>query len=538
MKWLKRILLSIIIAVPALILLIYLLLWMPPVQQKLKDIALKEVMKKTGNKISIGQLSFRPFDKLLLNEVRISDLKGNPLLYIGNLTASLDAGQLLKNRLLIRSVELDHVTANIYRDSLNSPLNFQFFIDAFASDDTTKTGKTTGMIVEIDELKIKEGNIKYCISSEETSDVGFFDPNQIHLTDFDLEVQLKSIDPENLDVRLKRLAFKEQSGFELKNLQADLKSGEKKLKLENLILQLPLSEFNLKSFQLDYTGIEMNEVFSKAAYVLILGKSVIYPGDLKAFIPVPADLKDFLILTGRSEGRFPEINISGLQASLGDLLSLDIAARIADFNRWETSPLEIHINRLHLSEKGMKKVQGFQSWEIINTGDTDFSGKITGTLPDFDLDLKSSSGIAKLAVTGKAGYVYNTGVAHVDIRLNIDRFRYNNYTYRNVYAHGTYLNDRIRMNLVSRDPHVPLEISVSANLHPAKESIHLSAKINHLRLDTTNWLPSCPGTELYACITADVRGFNPEKMEASLTFDSLSFKTGKNTFYDNRIQID
>lgn len=538
MRWLKRILLSIIIAVPALILLIYLLLWMPPVQQKVKDIALKEVMKMTGSKMSIGKLSFRPFNKLLLDEVQISDLQGDTLLYIGNLTAGFDPRQLLNNRLLIKSVELDHVIANIYRDSLNSPFNYQFLIDAFAPNDTAKSPKTSQMVIEIDDVKIKNGNIRYYISPEEISGAGLFDPNHIHLTDLDLEMQLKFIDPENMNIRLKRLAFKEKSGFELKNLQAGLKSGEKKLELENLILQLPLSEFKLKSFKLDYAGMEMNDIISNAAYALILGKSVIYPGDLKAFNPALDNLKDSLILTGKLEGRFPEINLSGLQASLGNALFLDISARMADFNHWKTSPLEININKLHLNEKGIKEIQNAQFQKIPNTGDVDLSGKITGTLPGFSLNLEASSGIAKLALTGKAGYVYDTGRSHADIRLDIDRFRYNNYTYKNVYVHGTYLNDSIHFNLVSQDRNVPLEISAFANLHPAKESVQLNAKINHLRLDTTNWLSSYPGAKLFAYVTADVKGFNPEKMKASLTLDSLSFKTGKNAFYDNRIQID
>ncbi len=538
MKWFKRILLSILIAIPAIILLIYLLLWMPPIQSKIKDIALKEVIKKTGNTMKIKTIAFHPFNKLILEEVYVADLKGDTLLYVGKLNAGFDLLQLLNDRLLIKSVELDNVVANISRDSLNAPFNFQFFIDAFASKDTTTTKEPSKMVIEIDNVNIKNGNIRYNIASIDTLGRGIFDSNHIHLTNLDLEVQLKSIDPEKLNVNLKNLKFKEQSGFELTKLEAKLKSKDGKMDLEDLSMQLPHSDLQLKSVKLDYSKGGINNIINSASYYLDLKESVIFPEDLKAFSPTLENFKDSLFLSGKIEGQFPEINLTKLQASIKETAELDISARIADFNNWKTSAIEVSVNKLYISNKIIKETKIIPQNASLTTGDINLSGKINGSLPDMNIDLKASSDLAKLSVNGMAGYIYDTKKIRADIKLNVERFRYNGYTYKNVTAHGKYLNDSIKLDLKSKDKNVPLELMISGNLHPARESIRLTANINHLRLDTTNWLPSHPGADLYGRLSVNVKGFDPEKMKASLTLDSLIFKTSNDTILEKQMKID
>ncbi len=537
MKWLKRISLSILIAIPAMILLIYLLLWIPPVQQKIKNIALNEVSKITKNKITIERFTFRPFSKLVLEDVYIADLQGDTLLHLDKLNAGFNLFELLNDRLLINSIELETVTANIYKDSLNAPFNFQFLIDAFTSKDTVKSKEPSKMVIEIDDVRIKNGNIRYYISSEDTLGNGVFDSNHIHLTNLDLDIQLRSIDPEKLNIKLKNLTFKEQSGFKVKKLTGKLISKDGKLNLEELTLQLPHSILQLKSLNLDYSEAGINNIMSKASYSLNMEESVLFPGDLTAFSDKLTRLKDSLIFSGKLEGQFPEIKISRFQASMGNTANLDISARIADFNHWQTSALEISVNKLFLSEKVIEESKITSPSEALNTGNINLSGKISGTLPNLNVDLQASSDLAKLAINGMAGYTYDTGKAQADMQLDIDRFKYNGYTYQNVHAHGKYVNDSINLSLSSKDINAPIELMVTGNLNPAKESVKLSANINHLRLDITNWLPAYPGAEIYGKVKADIKGFNPEKMKALLTVDSLMFKTNKNTFNDKQLKI-
>ncbi|MDR2621703.1 MAG: hypothetical protein LBC48_03870, partial [Dysgonamonadaceae bacterium] len=76
MKKFLSILLKVTLFIGGLLLLVYLLLWLPPVQQEIKNFALREIMKKTKSQMHIGNLKFSPFNHILLENVYVSDLQG------------------------------------------------------------------------------------------------------------------------------------------------------------------------------------------------------------------------------------------------------------------------------------------------------------------------------------------------------------------------------------------------------------------------------------------------------------------------------
>ncbi len=542
MKWFKRIVFGILIAIPALILVVYLLLWIPPVQQKIKDMALKEVIKMTGSRIEIGELSFRPFNRLTLHEVYAADQHGDTLLYVATLSAGFDLKELLNNRLLIRSVHLDRVTANIRRDHPDAPFNYQFLIDAFSSKDTISNKEPSSLVFEIDDLHIRDANLRYDVLSEDSLKQGVFDSNHIGVSDLELEMRLRFKSVEDLDLKLKKLAFREQSGFYLKDLSANLHCENNKIGLDGWKMQLPASGIELRSLQVDYTGMPLDRLLEGALYDLQIDHSVISPRDLACFSPSLSSISDSLVVEGTLKGKFPAINLTTFNALLGDKITLNLSAGIADFNRWKTSPLHVGIDKLYITEAGLKILNlDKQSAAFPPPGYTwggiFLSGGVSGSLSDLKFDLNAASDPVKLVLSGSGSYSFETQKANGDVELDVERFRYNGYTYRDIHLRAAYHNDSIGLGLVSRDPNASLKIRATGNLHPAKESVTLEADIDHWRLDTTHWLPMYPGAELSTRLSAGLRGFNPEKMTTDLVFDSLVFKTDKNTFRDPRLQL-
>ncbi len=522
----------------------YLLLWLPAVQQKIKDIALTEVMKIAGNHIQIGKLSFHPFNKLKLENVYIEDLKGDTLFYASQVSADFDLMPVFRDTLLIKSIYLDDFTIFLSKDSTTAPFNFQFLIDAFSSKDTTTSQKSGGLKIEIDDVKFSNGTMKYDILSAALLAEDLFDSNHIHIENLKAHLQLKSIDMEQLNAQIKSFAFREKSGFELKNLKAELHSKGKLFLLKNLELQLPSSKILLSDLQVDYSGMEPGQIANSANYSLNFGPNYIWPADLKAFYPPFAHFSDSLYLESKLVGKLPEISLTEFKANLGTNISIDASASIRDYKNWSESPLKIAINKLAVNKKGINiignlsttSVSSKQSYPLLNDP-VELSGTLSGILSDLDIRLNASSNTAQLAIKGNAGYLAQSGAVRCDLNIDIDRLRFNDYVYREIQAHATYSNDSISLHLNSADPNVPLQITASGNLSPSKESVHLLAKIDHIRLDTTNWLQQYPGADLYTNLSVDIKGFNPEKMTAQLILDSLIFKTNKNTFKDSRLKI-
>ena len=418
-KKITRILLLIITVLISLVLLIYILLWLPPVQQKIKDIALKEVMKITGNQISIGEMYFRPFNQLKLNKVFVADMKGDTLLYVNDLSAGFDLFKILDNHLLVKTVELDNFVANVNKDSLNSDFNFQFLIDAFSSGEKDTTS-TSSMSIQINDVKITNGKLNYDILSEDMLNDSIFDFNHIHIQNFNAHLDLNSVDIEDLNTHIEDLSFLEKSGLYIQKGEVAVTSDKKKIELKNLQLQFPSSMLEIPEAWFDYTGYELAQITEGGTYFLQLGENSISTNDFKMFYPDIIHFTEQLTLSGSAEGKFPRISIPELQAQYGKHMELKLNAFINDFNQWQNTPLSVSISNFHIDSYGIEDVLNFTSNSKnqklpVHLGSIGLTGKIEGRLPDLLLQLSAQSDRGNILLDGTGGYEFNSGNANFNI---------------------------------------------------------------------------------------------------------------------------
>jgi hypothetical protein len=567
----------------AFILLIYILLWLPPVQQKIKEIALSEISKKTHNQMRIGKLSFRPFNRLKLEDVYVQDLKGDTLLYANKLAVSCRLFRLLNNQLEIRSVDLDDFVIRINKDNPDADFNFQFFIDAFESEkqDTTSS---SGMPVQIRNISLKNGRLFYDVLSEPASDAGLFDVNHIHIFDFRAAIDLKSIDLEHPDVAVKQFSFTEQSGFNLKQLQAGITSGKQRIHLKNFRLQLPRSELTIPEAYVDYTGLTPGKLLESGLYFLQFGKNHIFPGDLQMFYPPLSGLSRDLTFTGLLEGTFPAANIPQLTMDYGEHIRLNINAFMADFRKWDDTQVRLDLERLSANASGIRELLGFISQEEkiqlpVNTGSILLTGNLNGTLPDMAVRLKAKTDRGSLHLNGSGGYNRRSGLSKFDAQLDADNFDlqtllqdtlfgaagfqvkaqgiighsgntnisgtatisrldFNRYPYHRIRSDITYSGDTLRLNLDSEDPNVPLTIRGTADFSSPAPGFQLYARLDSVFLDSLHFLSNYKDAYLSSVIRADLKGIDPEKMKLSLTVDRFLLRTNKGSFEEKQLQLD
>ncbi len=510
----------------SVVLVVYALLWIPSVQQGIKNIAVSELNKMTNGKISIRKFSLRPFNKVVLEGVFIPDLKNDTLLYAEHLSAGFSLPELLHNRLLIKSVRLEDFTAGVSRDSVNAPFNFQFLIDAFASSDTTQS-KPSSLVIEIDDISLVSGKLSYDIHSQEKLPEGF-DSNHIHIYDFNTNISLKSIKIESLDARLKSLSFKESSGLFLKNLTGKISSDGKIINAENWDLQFPDSELKIDKATVDYTGMEIGNMMDSARYSVSLNIPKFLPADFQAFYLPLKNSEDLLNLSIKASGKFPAIDVETISVKFGKFLSLQASAQMDDFQKWDKSLFDLYIKNLTVNNKALGKIMDLMSVEKtpapqmgIQLETIKLMGRIKGSLPNANLNIVAETSTGNLNLKGTGGYVMdkksgnfnvnllsenfnlkallnNPSLGLVSLNLNasgnivngninartgvrLNRFDFNGYSYKNIHADAAYQKDSAGLLAVSKDP------------------------------------------KLTMVLKTKVKGFNPEKMNADLAIDSLLF---------------
>ncbi|MDL2243598.1 translocation/assembly module TamB domain-containing protein [Bacteroidales bacterium OttesenSCG-928-J19] len=561
--------------------MVYGALWISPIQQKIKDIALKEVMKITGNRMEIGKLKFRPFNKLTLENVYVADLKGDTLVYAKDLSASFDLFKIFDDQLLITGISLDDFLINVNQDSLGGEFNFQFLIDAFASD-TEKEESESVLAIQIKDIVLNKGRVNYDILSEPRLD-SIFDFNHIALRDIQASMDINSLDMEALDISLNRFALKEQSGFSLDKIGAKLKSEGKIISLKKLEFNLPQSQITIPEARIDYTGGSMEQIMELASYSLELGNCYINPADIRMFYPPIAGLKDQLRFSGNVSGKLPKIDVSSLNISYGKGLALDASALLEDFTHWDKSRFRIELHQLILSSEGMAELlpfimEGDEAELPVNTGDISLSGSISGTLSDLNIRAEAFTERGSFLLDGLGGYDLTSGAAHFDAELNTDQFDletllqdttlglasldikakgnmngngridadaemniarldFNGYTYNNVYGTAGYRGDTVSLFVDSRDDNLPIRLTANANIGSLNPSAQLSLAMDSVFIDTLNFLPAYKDTYLSMRLNADVKGFDPEKMKLTFGIDSFCLTTDKGSFTEPKLRV-
>jgi len=545
-------------------------MWLPPIQQKIKTVALSEIIKTTQNQLSIGTLHFRPFNRLQLDEVYAADLHGDTLLYAEKIDAKFDLFRLFDKELLIKSVDLSNFAIHLKKDSLNDDFNFQFLINAFASKSPDTT--SLSMIFRIHDIRLNKGRMTYNVLSEPILPDSLFDFNHIRLANISLKTNVHLSDAGDLNIQLHSLSFVEKSGLNVAQLQANIQSAGEKYRLSDVELQLPHSRLSIPNGYYDSTALR-----------LTLGNTKIYLPDLKMFYPLLADFPEDLTLSGEINGTLPQINLTHFQLDYGKHLHLQLQGAIADYDHWQKTPIQLQINAssidTYMIEQLWHRFSDASKQKLpVYPGNLALNGRIQGTLPHLNLNLTVESNHGAIQLNGNGGHDFRTRETHfnaslqsnsfdvaaflqdalyglADLELQVegkisasgfmhiianacsDRFDFNGYSYNRIQTDAAYRGDSIRLNISSDDVNLPLEINVCADIGKKNPGLILDARLNHVYLDALNLLSNYKDAFLTGQIRADVNGFDPEKMKMNVHIQNLLLTTDKGSFSEPHFSL-
>lgn len=394
-----RTVLYVFLGIIGLNVLIYLLLWVPFIQQWAKDFAIEQLKPIVKTELSIDRIQLAPFYNLQLEGVYLEDQQKDTLLYAKDLHVDFKPLSLLHNQLVFEKIELSDFVINVSQQHPDSTFNFQFLIDAFASDSTEETSEPSSLAIIFKDIELLGGRLNYDIKSEEQTP-GVFNASHINLGGLNARASLNSIDISKLDIDLKSLSFDERSGISLSNLEARVKSKGDSIYWSKLELKLPNSALNLSN---GYYNLKTNKID------VGINPSQILPYDLRPFLLAgdAAAQKTPLDLRGHITAKLPMIKIDSVLLTRGDDIYLKGNAYLEDYSKYHNSDISLNIEQLMLSPDGLSSVlkivdSTFVSPDIINDlGDLRLIGEAKGSLEKLKLkaDLWSKQGALGLAAS-------------------------------------------------------------------------------------------------------------------------------------------
>lgn len=510
MKKFKHICNGIIWTLIVLYLLLIVLMHLPSVQTFLGKEVAEALADKFGTKVEVGKVNLGFFNRIIIDDVMMYDQQGDSLIYASRLSAKIDYMAATQGKISVSSAQIFGLRANLYRQTAKSPANFQFVLDSLASKDTTHHKP---LDLHIGSLIIRRGAIAYN-QRDVAPRSGVFSPQHIRVSELSSHILLNHVTDNSIDLLLKKLSFKDESGFKLQSLHFKLQADRQKATLKEFRLLMPRSELVLDDLKATYRFEGKRFIPESLRFKGGIQQSKITFADVASLVPALRHFDDAVFVSSRFSGTAKSISVPSLNLRTGsgsfnlqargsyshasshpawnaDIANLNLSPAGVEFlaeNLGSKVKIPKEIQRLgtiHLTgkAKGYEKVlsakgnietdAGNISLQAVKNDDrikasVDTRGVNLGRILD---NRKLGTVVAKIDAHGTMKHIFAKG--------NIARFDYGNYNFHNIGIDGDYDMKTLRGTASIADPNVNL--SVKGDYHLDSRLYALDAAINHLR---------------------------------------------------------
>ena len=510
MKKFKHICNGIIWTLIVLYLLLIVLMHLPSVQTFLGKEVAEALADKFGTKVEVGKVNLGFFNRIIIDDVMMYDQQGDSLIYASRLSAKIDYMAATQGKISVSSAQIFGLRANLYRQTAKSPANYQFVLDSLASKDSTQHKP---LDLHIGSLIIRRGAITYN-QRDVAPRSGVFSPQHIRVSELSSHILLNHVTDNSIDLLLKKLSFKDESGFKLQSLHFKLQADRQKATLKEFRLLMPRSELVLDDLKATYRFGGKRFIPESLRFEGGIQQSKITFADVASLVPALRHFDDAVFVSSRFSGTAKSISVPSLNLRTGsgsinlqargsyshasshpvwnaDIANLNLSPAGVEFlaeNLGSKVKIPKEIQRLgtiHLTgkAKGYEKVlsakgnietdAGNISLQAIKNDDrikasVDTRGVNLGRILD---NRKLGTVVAKIDAHGTMKHIFAKG--------NIARFDYGNYDFHNIDIDGDYDMKTLRGTASIADPNVNL--SVKGDYQLGSRLYALDAAINHLR---------------------------------------------------------
>ena len=221
MKIVKHTINILIWAIVSIYLLAITLIHIPTAQRYIANQTAKILSEQLETEVKIERIDLGFLNRLVIDNIELYDQREQPLLKAFRVAAKIELLPLItQGHIVINSAQLLGADINIYQANANSETNCQFIIDKLSSSDSASSSP---LHLQIGSLIIRNAQLKY-----NRLDLPYtpkkFNPAHLNLQGLSAHLMLKQLSDDEIDVRVKRLAFQEQTGFCLSRLSFFLNS--------------------------------------------------------------------------------------------------------------------------------------------------------------------------------------------------------------------------------------------------------------------------------------------------------------------------
>ena len=413
-----RILRAIIVTLTAFVTLVpvglYVALSTPWAQEKMREVAQKELSNAMGTEVTIGRVDFAPFNRIRVTDIAVTDDNGVKAVKAANIAARFELIHFLKTRrIVIDYAAIDRLNARLYRSTASAPLNIARIIEKLTRKEPNKPPSRFNLAIST--VLIDESSVRYDILDAPRCP-GRFDPRHQAFSDIKLAASLPKLRNDTVTVNLDQLSLREQSGLDVRSLRANVLYTPTRLAVKSFDLMLPQSHIAMADIALGYKNPKeiAKAITDGNIRVATEGENYITPADLAPFVPALKNIPGRHYLSIDVTGNRDRLNIgelkienpqnglladitgalSGLSHGADSISAKDLAVRlrlmpgstdcvtafVPDRKAPGLSNILRSLGKVSLSAKANGRLSGFDATADIRTSVGDIVADASGSL--------------------------------------------------------------------------------------------------------------------------------------------------------------
>ncbi|MCD7977842.1 MAG: translocation/assembly module TamB [Tannerellaceae bacterium] len=562
------------------------LLRIPYIQQKVAKATTEELSGRLGVPVRIDKVYVQWLNRLVLDGLYLEDQHGDVLFEANHVAAGFEVLPLLKKKFVFTTIRLFGFSVNLKKETPHSPLNLQFVIDAFASQDTTQ--QRPDVDLRINSVLIRRGNFTYHVATEEDTP-GKFNPNHVDIKNLSANISLKAFNQDSLNAHIKKMSLEEASGFTLSKLSLNVVGNRDSAYIQDFEIRLPHTNLKIGGVSIGTAQIDsIQHLLNDAPLELNIAPSQISLQDLSAFVPAFVNFKDTIELSAEASGFINDIDLKSLTLKYSDKMLFIGQMALRGITNPEEAYIFGQVNKMYITNEGLNGlVNNFNKEPVIlpapvnRLGTINFTGEISGFFDNLVAYGKVSSAIGSLQtdmIFGSnkekniAAYLSGSisssqielgelfqndstlGIARFNInidahrpaggyfsgnvRADIKEFDFKQYRYENLQLAGSFGYQMFNGSLQIEDPNGNLYAEGMFRNQGKNSIFNFTADLQHFRPDHLNLIDKYDSPDLSLSLHADFTGNNIDNVEGTFRIDSLAFLTTPGNFYLDHLEIE
>ena len=548
----------------------------PAVQAYLGRHASHFLANQLGTSVSIERVDIGLFNRLTLDNVKILDQQGKDMLTARRLSATVDLLPLANGKISISSAQVFGTHAKLYQADAQSKPNFQFVIDSLASKDTTST---TPLDLRINSLIIRHSSVSFdVLDAPQTPER--LNPKHFKLTDISAHILLKALNEDSLNVNVKRLAFREQSGLQLDRLSMKYEGGRHYSLLKDFQLHMPGTFVQLGDIEARYRFRDDHFVTPSLRLTGSIKPSEITLSDLHCLVPSLKNFTSTLSLQAAFNANGDEVHVTSLKvgSNTGDI-SMNVSGTLQQLSQhtpvWmaDINDLSLSAHTINFISENLKGEKANVPDELVRLGDIHMNGNISGVgLKEIRTrnQLSTTAGDAAISFTldEQRRFTGNISTSNLDLKRLLDndkfgnlaaniemngqlaqqgasvtakgivnRFDYQGYQYQNIDLNGTYSPNNISGRLTVNDPNLGFDIEGEVKPEGKTNIVNITATLLNFSPQATNLSDKWGDARFFGELTANFQGNNINDAVGTLDLNDFSMLSPTASYELNELHI-